>query len=119
MKNHKFYFLGITLGLLVLFTNCKEGSFSSNNLVSISSGENKTSTTAITTLTQQTQTSEGTHGQCGQNTYACLNGTTLSNNREEDGSYKWSCLGLNGGEDVRTCSLSYCTIISRIRQWTV
>ncbi len=106
MKNHKFYFLGITLALLALFTNCKESSFSSNNLTSMSSGENKASTTTITTSTQQTQTSEGTPGQCGQDTYTCLNGTTLSNNREEDGSYKWSCLGLNGGEDVHTCSLT-------------
>lgn len=107
MKNrHVFYVLGLTFTLLFLFTNCKGGFFYSSELASsVSSSEDGSSTTTTTaTSTEQQQTQEGSvSGQCGQDAYTCLNGTTLSNSREEDGFYKWSCLGLDGGEDIHTC----------------
>ena len=110
MKKHTNYLLGITFVLLLLFTNCKNGSFS-NNLVSISSGGDIVSTTTITvtTLSNQPQTPGSVNGECGQNIYSCLNETTLSNNREEDGFHKWSCLGLDAGADVHTCSQAIAT----------
>ena len=50
-------------------------------------------------------------GQCDTQThYQCLNGTTPDNTREEDGFYKWSCLGLYEGEDVHNCQLRVVTI---------
>ena len=102
MKNHVGYFLGFIFALLFLFTNCKNGSFYSSDLASISSSENKASTT--TTSTGGSQIPGSVLGECGSDIYSCLNDTTLSNNREEDGFYKWSCLGLKGGEDIHTCS---------------
>lgn len=44
------------------------------------------------------------NGEChSTNFYSCLNGTYPSNAREENGYYKWSCLGLNGGQPIHSC----------------